>query len=250
MRILNRILKFVGIVLLGGCSIASIFEKAPPSVITTESIFLDTNPDTASAFIISDSIVPNLQENIANALEKSNVKMAQNYSSANVVVKVKTRFSGKVLKKDLPKLLEDEASFSSVANLEIKEKPQNIPENTSMIDRLIEDPSGMIVGFAVGSAISNPIVFAPIGMIVGSALNFGIGSAFSQTHYVTILDVEIHEKAQKPIWYTEKKIHKKDEYSVRKYEYSEQTNWKIYKTRIIANGTAKNLHKHIVALVL
>jgi hypothetical protein len=249
MRTFSTTPKLFALLLLASCSIANLFEKTPPSITTTETIFLDINPDIQSTFIATDGIVPNLEANIAKELENRKIKIATKHADANVILKVKTRFAGKVLKRDLPKLLEDETSFASLSNFEIKDK-QNKNENSStMIDRLVEDPSGMIAGFAIGAAMSNPIVFAPIGMVVGSAINFGIGSAISQSQNIIILDIEIHEKTQKPIWYTDKRLHKKDEYSVRRYEYSESTNWKVYKTRVIANGTTKNLHKYIIGLI-
>lgn len=250
MPTLNKIHKIFAVFLLSSCSLASMFETKPQSITTTESIFLDTNPDTQITFIMTDSILPNLKTKIANELKQHNIKIAANYSSANVVLKVKTRFSGKILKKDLGKLLEEEASFASVSNFEIKEKPRKEQEEKTTIDRLVEDPSGMIAGFAIGAAMSNPIVTAPIGMVAGSVLNFTIGSIFGQKEFITILDIEIHEKTPKPIWFTEKRLHQKDEYSIRKYEYSQETNWKIYKTRIIANGSNQNLEKNIASLVL
>jgi hypothetical protein len=250
MPTLNKIPKFIAVCLLSACSIASIFEKTPPSIQATESIFLETNPNSQITFVMTDSLIPNLKESVTKELALTNMQVTQNYSEANIILKVKTRFSGKVLKKDMAKLLEDEVSFAAISNFEIKEKPQIQAEKITMIDRMIEDPSGMIAGFAIGAAMANPVVFAPIGMIAGSGINFAIGSIFGNTQQITILDIEIHEKTAKPIWYTEKRIQKKDEYSIRKYDYSQETNWKIYKTRIIAHNTTENLHKQVVALVL
>ncbi len=91
----------------------------------------------------------------------------------------------------------------------------------------------MIVGFAIGAASGMPIIGAPIGMAVGAGLNIGFSNAFAKTEFLTIFDIEIHERTKKPIWYTDKRIHKKDEYSIRKYDFSEESNWKVYKTRVI-----------------
>lgn len=250
MPILKNVLKICGLLFFIACSITNSLENSSPSVIVTESIFLDTNPDHIKVFVMSDNIIPNLRGKIIDTLQTQGVNLTQDYSSANVVLKVKTHFHGKVYKKEIPVLLHGEISFSNIQNFEIKENPpQNLSEKT-MIDKLVEDPSGMIIGFSIGAGLSNPITAAPLGMAIGAALNIGLTSVFEKKQILTILDIEVQERSQKPIWYNDKRLHKKDEYSIRKYDYSDQTNWKTYKTRIIVNGAVVDLHQRVAAIAL
>lgn len=250
MSISRNIPKIFVILLCTACGIADSFEKSPPSVILAESIFLDTNPDNMRVFVMSDSIVPDLKAKIIEEMQTNGITITQNYSSANVVLKIRTRFNGKVLRKDIPKLLHEETSFTSLQNFEPNERITDSNTEKTIIDKMVEDPSGMIIGFAIGAASSNPVTAAPLGMAIGSALNIGLGSIFQKTEKLTILDIEVQELSQKPIWYHDKRLHRKDEYSIRKYDYSEQTDRKTYKTRIIVHGAVKNLHEVVAGIVL
>ena len=200
------------------------------TITTTQSIFLDI-PDK-TVFLNIDGTIPDFRSVLSNELKNEGVNISKNYANANVLLKVKTKFHGEIISKNYEKTVQDETSFENIEQLPKPEKEREEYKKTT-IDQLIEDPSGMIVGFAIGAASGMPIIGAPIGMAVGAGLNIGFSNALAKTEMLTILDVEIHERTKKPIWYTDKRIHKKDEYSIRKYDFSEESNWKVYKTRVI-----------------
>jgi hypothetical protein len=219
----------IALAFLGSCGYMS-QERHLNVITTTQSIFLDS-PDK-TVFLNIDSTIPQFRNVLLGELKNEGVKVAENYANANVLLKVKTKFHGQIVSKNYEKVVKDEISFENIEQLPKPEKEREEYKKTT-IDQLIEDPSGMIVGFAIGAASGMPIIGAPIGMAVGAGLNIGFSNAFAKTEVLTILDVEVHERTKKPIWYNDKRIHKKDEYSIRKYDFSEETNWKVYKTRVI-----------------
>jgi uncharacterized protein YacL len=185
------------------------------------------------------------------AIQKNNINIEENQSYANVLLKVKTTFHGKVLSSKINEIIDNKIAYENIESPIKKYNTEQKYEKTT-IDKLIEDPSGMIIGFAIGASMSNPIVSAPIGMALGATLNMSVNGLFKKTTMLTVFDIEIQEKTKKPLWYTDKRIHKKDEYSIRKYEYSEETNWKVYKTRVIVYGKINNseIAKRIASLVI
>jgi hypothetical protein len=242
---------FLTIFTLNACQLLS-QEQYIDSITLTQSIFLDT-PEKY-VYLTADSVLPNLKEEIGEQLKQEGIHLVQNQNSANVVLKVKTRFHGRIFSKNYEQAIEDKLSFENIEQLPKPEKEKPEYEKTS-IDKLIEDPSGLIVGFMLGSAMPNPIVFAPIGMVAGVGVNSFAMNYLQKSEFVTILDVEVLEKTKKPIWFNEKKVHQKDEYGVRKYDFSEETNWKTYKTRIITrtkfgNVNLKELTARIASLVI
>lgn len=94
------------------------------------------------------------------------------------------------------------------------------------IDQLIEDPSGMIVGFAIGAASGMPIIGAPIGIAVGAGLNIGFSNALAKTEMLTILDIEIHERT-------------KNRYGTRINEFTKRTNTQFVNTTSPRNPIGK-----------
>ncbi len=239
---------FTIILLFSSCSIIS-QDRNVDNIILTEQIFLDTQD--RKLFITVDNTLDNLSKDVLLAIQKNNINIAENQSYANVLLKVKTTFHGKVLSSKINEIIDNKIAYE---NIESPIKKYNIEQKyeKTTIDKLIEDPSGMIIGFAIGASMSNPIVSAPIGMALGATLNMSVNGLFKKTTMLTVFDVEIQEKTKKPFWYTDKRIHKKDEYSIRKYEYSEETNWKVYKTRVIVYGKINNseIAKRIASLVI
>jgi hypothetical protein len=239
---------FITILLCSSCSILS-QDRNVDNIILTEQIFIDTQDRKVSAIV--DNTLDNLKKDVIFAMQQNNVNIVEGVSNANVLLKVKTTFHGRVLSSKVNEVIDNKIAYE---NIESSIKKYNIEQKyeKTTIDKLIEDPSGMVIGFAIGASVSNPIVFAPIGMALGAAFNMSVTGLFKKTTMLTVLDVEIHEKAKKPLWYTDKRIHKKDEYSIRKYEYSEETNWKVYKTRVIIYGNVKNneVAKRIASLVV
>jgi hypothetical protein len=219
----------IAVILLSSCGYMS-QERHVNTITTTQSIFLDI-PDK-TVFLNIDGTIPEFRTAVFSEVKNEGVKISQNYANANVLLKVKTKFHGEIISKNYEKTVQDETSFENIEQLPKPEKEREEYKKTT-IDQLIEDPSGMIVGFAIGAASGMPIIGAPIGIAVGAGLNIGFSNAFAKTEFLTILDIEIHERTKKPIWYTDKRIHKKDEYSIRKYDFSEESNWKVYKTRVI-----------------
>ncbi len=223
------------ITILSSCGLIS-QDKHINAITTTHMIFLDSNlnANSKNVDISIDSTIPQLREITLQKLKDDGIKIVDSNanSNANVVLKVKTKFHGEILSKHYQKTIEDEVSFENIEQLPKPEKEKEKYQRTT-IDQLIEDPSGMIIGFAIGASTGTPIIGAPIGMAIGAALNISFSHLFAPTEILTILEVEVHEKAKQPIWYNDKRIHQKDEYSIRKYDFSEQTNWKVYKTRII-----------------
>ncbi len=215
-------------------------ERHINTITATQSIFLDI-PEK-SVFVNIDGTVPQFRNIVVQELRNQNVRVSETYANANVLLKVKTKFHGKIASKNYEKVTYDETSFENIEQLPKPEKEREVYKKTT-IDQLLEDPSGMLVGFAIGASSGVPIIGAPIGMAIGAGLNIGFSNVFAHTETLTILDVEIHERTKKPIWFTEKRIHKKDEYSIRKYDISEESNWKVYKTRVIVrNNSGKNLN--------
>ena len=229
MNILQIVRISISVILLGSCGYMS-QDQHVDTITTTQSIFLDI-PDK-TVFLNIDGTIPDFRSVLSNELKSEGVNISKNYANANVLLKVKTKFHGQIISKNYEKIIQDQTSFENIEQLPKPEKEREEYKKTT-IDQLIEDPSGMIVGFAIGAASGMPIIGAPIGMAVGAGLNIGLSNAFAKTEMLTILDVEIHERTKKPIWYTDKRIHKKDEYSIRKYDFSEESNWKVYKTRVI-----------------
>ena len=219
----------IALAFLGSCGYMS-QERHLNAITTTQSIFLDTSDKTV--FLNIDGTIPQFRNALLGELQNEGVKVSQNYANANVLLKVKTKFHGQIISKNYEKIIQDQTSFENIEQFPKPEKEKEEYKKTT-IDQLIEDPSGMIVGFAIGAASGMPILGAPIGMAVGAGVNIGFSNAFAKTEILTILDVEIHERTKKPIWYTDKRIHKKDEYSIRKYDFSEESNWKVYKSRVI-----------------
>ena len=239
---------FTIILLFSSCSIIS-QDRNIDNIVLTEQIFLDTQDRKLTLTV--DNTLDNLKKDILLEIQQSNVNIAENLSNANVMLKVKTTFHGKVLSSKINEIIDNKIAYE---NIESPVKKYNIEQKyeKTTIDKLIEDPSGMIIGFAIGASMSNPIVSAPIGMALGATLNMSVNGLFKKTTMLTVFDVEIQEKTKKPLWYTDKRIHKKDEYSIRKYEYSEETNWKVYKTRVIVYGKVNNneIAKRIASLVI
>ena len=239
---------FTIILLFSSCSIIS-QDRNVDNIVLTEQIFLDTQDRKLTLTV--DNTLDNLKKDILLEIQQSNINIAENPSNANVLLKVKTTFHGKVLSSKINEIIDNKIAYE---NIESPVKKYNIEQKyeKTTIDKLIEDPSGMIIGFAIGASMSNPIVSAPIGMALGATLNMSVNGLFKKTTMLTVFDVEIQEKTKKPLWYTDKRIHKKDEYSIRKYEYSEETNWKVYKTRVIVYGKVNNneIAKRIASLVI
>lgn len=239
---------FTIILLFSSCSIIS-QDRNIDNIVLTEQIFLDTQDRKLTLTV--DNTLDNLKKDILLEIQQSNINIAENLSNANVMLKVKTTFHGKVLSSKINEIIDNKIAYE---NIESPVKKYNIEQKyeKTTIDKLIEDPSGMIIGFAIGASMSNPIVSAPIGMALGATLNMSVNGLFKKTTMLTVFDVEIQEKTKKPLWYTDKRIHKKDEYSIRKYEYSEETNWKVYKTRVIVYGKVNNneIAKRIASLVI
>ena len=239
---------FATILLFFSCSIIS-QDRNVDNIVLTEQIFLDTQDRKLTLTV--DNTLDNLKKDILLEIQQSNINIAENLSNANVMLKVKTTFHGKVLSSKINEIIDNKIAYE---NIESPVKKYNIEQKyeKTTIDKLIEDPSGMIIGFAIGASMSNPIVSAPIGMALGATLNMSVNGLFKKTTMLTVFDVEIQEKTKKPLWYTDKRIHKKDEYSIRKYEYSEETNWKVYKTRVIVYGKVNNneIAKRIASLVI
>ena len=229
MNTLRIVRILIATVLLSSCGYMS-QERHVNTITTTQSIFLDS-PDK-TVFLNIDGTIPQFRNVLLGELKNEGVKVSESYASANVLLKVKTKFHGQIISKNYEKIIQDQTSFENIEQFPKPEKEKEEYKKTT-IDQLIEDPSGMIVGFAIGAASGMPILGAPIGMAVGAGLNIGFSNAFAKTEILTILDIEVHERTKKPIWYTDKRIHKKDEYSIRKYDFSEETNWKVYKTRVI-----------------
>ena len=239
---------FITILLCTSCSILS-QDRNVDNIILTEQIFLDTQDRKIS--VIVDNTLDNLKKDVLSEIQQNNANIVETSSNANILLKVKTTFHGRVLSSKVNEVLENEVAYENIESSIKKYNTEQKYEKTT-IDKLIEDPSGMVIGFAIGASVSNPIVFAPIGMALGAALNMSVTGLFKKTTMLTVLDVEIHEKAKKPLWYTDKRIHKRDEYSIRKYEYSEETNWKAYKTRVIVYGKVNNneIAKRVASLVI
>jgi hypothetical protein len=230
------------------CSSCAIFsgEKQLNGIFITQEIFLDGSPSSIN--ITVDGVVPSLKESTIAEVQSTNL-LAQNHN-ADILLKVRTKFYGEVPVSKKDEILENDINIYDIDG--IKQRPEKKPISKSKIDKLIEDPSGMIVGFAVGIGMSNPMVSAPIGMALGAGVNLVASTLFEEQIHITILEIEIHEKAKKPMWYTDKRIHKKDEHSIRKYEYSEETQWKVYKTRVVVQGkhSPQEVAKRIASLVM
>jgi len=239
---------FTIILLFSSCSIIS-QDRNIDNITLTEQIFLDTQDRKLS--ITVDNTLDNLRTDVLLAIQKNNINIEENQSYANVLLKVKTTFHGKVLSSKINEIIDNKIAYENIESPIKKYNTEQKYEKTT-IDKLIEDPSGMIIGFAIGASMSNPIVSAPIGMALGATLNMSVNGLFKKTTMLTVFDIEIQEKTKKPLWYTDKRIHKKDEYSIRKYEYSEETNWKVYKTRVIVYGKINNseIAKRIASLVI
>lgn len=242
----------IAIAFLTSCGFTS-QERRINTITTTQSIFLDNSEKTV--FVNIDGTIPNFRAAVVNALKNDGVRVSEVYAGANVLLKVKTKFHGQIVSKNYEKLIHDETSFENIEQLPKPEKEREEYKKTT-IDQLMEDPSGMLVGFAIGASTGLPIIGAPIGMAIGAGLNIGFSNAFAQTEILTIFDVEIHERTKKPIWYVDKRIHKKDEYSIRKYDFSEETNWKVYKTRVIVRTKTEKqfsfyeVSKRVASLVI
>lgn len=221
-------------------------EKQLHGIIITQEIFLDGRHQSIAITI--DDIVPNLKEIITKEVVYANLLVQD--TNPDILLKVKTKFHGNVPISKLEEVVKQDINIYDIDG--IKERHQTKPLEKSKIDKLIEDPSGMIIGFAVGVGMSNPMAAAPIGMAFGAGVNLAAATLFEEQIHTTILEIEIHEKAKKPIWYTDKRIHKKDEYSIRKYEFSEETQWKVYKTRVIVQGkhSSQEVAKRITSLLL
>lgn len=233
LQIIKILLYLLSILSVSACGF---IENKPMNdgIVISEQVFLDTTSKKIAVF--TDNIISNLNANIKSEIEKSGNTIVNDTNHANVLLKVKTRFNGKASYSQMQEMIRDNIGYDNIEKLPEKDKSTPKVYDKTSIDYLIEDPSGMIIGFAIGSALSNPIIMAPIGIISGTIINQLAKNYQKNNKNFTILDIEIHEKAQKPIWYTDKRIHKKDEYSIRKYDYSESTNWKIYRTTVIITG--------------
>ncbi len=240
-------IKFILIIVLSSCTILS--QETPHNkIITTQSIFLDI--PSKNVYLTMDNIVPSLKISTVKNIQNYNLNITTK-DRAGIILTVKTKFYGKIATREFDKVLKKDLDISHINSVPTNTPYEKQHEKTT-IDKLIADPSGLIIGFAIGSAMSNPIVGAPIGMAMGVWLNMAGNSLFERTIPLTVLEIEVHEKAQSPIWYKDKRIHKQDEYSSRTYEYSEQTRWKTYKTRIIVYGehSSEKIAQRIVSLII
>ena len=230
---MKNIRKLIILTLL--CNCAVLHQSKPPSVIITkQSIFLDSTPKSVN--LIYDRIIPNLESEIKKQLQ--GVNLAENQVNSQIILRVKTIFNDKLKVSDIPQIINDE-QFS-------------INKKTT-IDSLFEDPSGMIVGFAIGASMSNPIVSAPVGLAVGATFSTAGTTLFSKKQKVAILEIEIKEFLPYSVSRTEKKQYKLDgENSQRVYEYKENIHWKVHKTQMIIFGMHGNeeIAKRIISLIL
>lgn len=224
------------LIFVNSCSIFA-SEQYQNGITISNAIFTDNT--IKEVYLVVDSVIPNLTNSIQDEIKNVNLKLVdEKYDNRNLVVlKVKTIFDGRASQNQIKKLTNEDSSTKT------REK------NT--IDHLIEDPSGMIIGFAIGTGMSNPITAAPLGMAIGASSNLMIKNFKSNNHF-TILEIEVLEKVAKPIWYKDVRTHKIDETSTRTFEYSEETTWKTHKTRIFVRGKYSNneISKRIVSLII
>lgn len=228
---MKKVTNFFSVLLLTGC-VAFSGEKQINGIIVTQQIFPDGN--ISSVLLRMDNIVDNLKIVTMQEIEASGLTIVSDPSNADALLKVKTLFSGKIPTSKIEEIVKEDLNVYDVEGLKHRVERKEVSQ--TKIDKLIEDPSGMLIGFAVGISMSNPMVAAPMGMAFGAGLNLAASTFFGEEENLTVLEVEVHEKAKKPLWYIDKRIHKKDENSIRKYEFSEETNRKVYKTRLIVHG--------------
>lgn len=238
-----RIVKIFFVLLLPSCGFFS-QDKHIDSITTTQAIFLDSNEKIVHFTV--DGIVPDFREVLKQKLKDDGINVTQNVNSATILLKVRTKFHGKNLIKNYENIVKNDISFENIEQLPKHEKEISVYKKTT-IDNIIEDPSGIILGFVAGIVSGSPIVGAPIGMVVGAGVNLGVDHFFARDEFLTVFEVEVLEKMKKPIWFNEKKIHKTDEYGVRKYDFSQETFWKTHKTRIIVRSKNQDIKMEEVA---
>ena len=100
--------------------------------------------------------------------------------------------------------------------------------------------AGAGTGVALG-ALSNNSNAALAGGIVGGAIGFSADSLVKDVNYAMITDVQVSERTRGPIYQKTKSNLKQGTSAQTVQQYSEKTNFKRYRTRVVSNADKVNL---------
>ena len=114
MNTLRIVRILIATVLLSSCGYMS-QERHVNTITTTQSIFLDS-PDK-TVFLNIDGTIPQFRNVLLGELKNEGVKVSESYASANVLLKVKTKFHGQIISKNYEKIIQDEISFENIQQL-------------------------------------------------------------------------------------------------------------------------------------
>ena len=111
---------FITIFFCSSCSILS-QDRNVDNIILTEQIFLDAQDKKVSMTV--DNALDNLKKDVVLAMQQNNVNIVEGVSNANVLLKVKTTFHGRVLSGKVNEVTDNKIAYE---NIESSIKKYNI----------------------------------------------------------------------------------------------------------------------------